>query len=336
MGKATHISRATRSSKLRPSLKWLQPPRPRPRPCRPTMPSSSFVSGCLCIVCSIGTRLAFPRTDLCFLAVFGMFLMVAVLPALLAALLRTLVLVLAISIVAAVTNPSDHSFAYWISSQENVRLEENPSVTQWFTAMYKTAMAMVFNEQLTWKFYNVIFFSVVFVPSIERYAIGGFGTWRWADTNKYLLALCRKPWVVKISRGGIHSSVERYLQQERSGAASPVPGSAGLRNRHSGMGSSPLLSGVASVFQAGDGVAETTLSDRDMRAKALHCKIRRDWKQANKFFLEAAELALTILSRTNYELEAAWCELEETDKYPDKKSELVGTIQRICEVRAST
>lgn len=263
-----------------------------------------------------------------------MFLMVAVLPALVTAVVRALALLALVLAAAAAMNPSDESFAYWISSQENVRLGDKPSVTQWFSAMYKTAMALVFNEKLTWKFYNAIFFSVVYVPTLERYAFGCFGAWRWVDSNARLLALCQKPWVIKLSRGGIHSSVERYMQGRQP---SPTAGrgvassAAGLRSRMAG--TTPLTSprgGMTSGFQSD---SDAPLSDRDMRAKALHCKIRKDWKEANRFFLEAAALALSPLSRANYELEAAWCVLEESDRYPDKKSELAETIQRICEVR---
>jgi tetratricopeptide (TPR) repeat protein len=266
-------------------------------------------------------------------AVLGMFLMVAVLPALVTALVRGLVLLALVLLAAAATNPSDESFAYWISSQENVRLGDKPSVSQWFSAMYKTAMALVFNEKLTWKLYNAIIFSVVYVPTLERYAFGCFGSWRWADSNARLLALCQKPWVIKVSRGGIHSSVERYMQGRQP---SPTTGigafssAAGLRSRV--VGSTPLsspLSGMVSGFQSD---SDASLSDRDMRAKALHCKIRKDWKEANRFFREAAALAVSPLSRANYELEAAWCVLEESDRYPDKRSELVEMIQGICEV----
>lgn len=267
-------------------------------------------------------------------AVLGAFLAAAVLPALVASLARALALLALALAAAAASNPSDESFAYWLSAQENARLCAQPSVSQWVSAMYRTALALVFDEKLTWRLHNALVFSVVYVPALERYAFGCFGSWRWADDSPRLLALCKKPWVARISRGGINSSIERYVhkeqqQQQQQQRGSPSAAS-GLRSRMASTPLSPPSSGATSGFQS-DGSAAMT--DRDMRAKALHCKIRKDWKEARRFFLEAAALAVSPLSRANYELEAAWCDLEESDKYPDKKSELVSTIQRICEVR---
>lgn len=274
-----------------------------------------------------------------------MFLVVSVLPALVAAVVKLLALLVVITLLAAATNPSDHSFACWISNQENIRLKENPSVSQWFSAAFQTAMAIVRNESLTWQSYNVIVFTVVFVPSIKRHAFGCFGSWRWADSNSYLSELCSAPWVIRFSRGGIASSVERYLDPQgapsssngypRSASGSPA---AVRRRHHAAPASVPSafadvlhaagLSGVVSARASTD----SDVSDREMRAQAIRFKIRKEWKDAARCFLDAAASALSTLSKTNYRLEAAWCILEDSDKYPNKKAQLIKLVEEVCEV----
>ncbi|KUF86491.1 hypothetical protein AM587_10004445 [Phytophthora nicotianae] len=257
------------------------------------------------------------------LAVFGMFLMATLLPVLVATLFRFVALVTVILLAAAVTNPSDHSFALWISQQtepSDLVPDTSLGVSKWFSAMYQTAKSLVRNEPLTWRFHNALVFSVVHVPSRERYAFGIFGTWRWADeSGDYIKALCRAPWVLKISRGGTMSGIDKYLVNgSGSGTES---GSGSLRRRRV-----PESTGFKEV---------ETESHREIRAKALQCKVRKDWKKAAAFFLEAAKAASTVVIRGNYELEAAWCTLEEVDTYPAEQSELVKKIRAVCDELAS-
>lgn len=280
------------------------------------------------------------------LLVFGMFLVVSVLPVLIAAIVKLVVMLVVVALVAAATNPSDHSFACWIGSQENVRMKENPSVSQWFSAVVKTAMSIVRNESLTWKAYNAIVFTVVFVPSIERYAFGSFGSWRWADTNSYVSEICRSAWVVKVSRGGVASSIERYLDHPAAPSSArgyPGSSSSGVRRRQHPAVPTSAPSAFAEVLQAAglggtssarDAIDEN-LSDRELRTRAMQFKIKKEWKEAARYFLDAAGVALSILSKTKYRLEAAWCILEDSDKYPNKKAQLIKMVEEVCEVRST-
>ncbi|KAL4158175.1 hypothetical protein PRNP1_003954 [Phytophthora ramorum] len=262
-----------------------------------------------------------------FLILLGMFLMATLLPVLVATLLRMIALVGAFLFAAACTNPSDQSFAVWISQQNepaDLVPDSSLGVSKWFSAVYQTAKSLVRNESLTWRFHNALVFSVVFVPSRERHALGIFGTWRWADdSGDFVKALCRAPWVQKVSRGGVTSGIEKYLVGG-SGSA-PVSDDGGLRRRR----------GAASTgFQTGVEGSETE-SHRHLKAKALQCKVRKDWKNAAVFFLEAARGAGGVLTRGNYELEAAWCTLEQVDTYPNGQSELIRKIQSVCDEMAS-
>ncbi|KAF4030530.1 Soluble NSF attachment domain-containing protein [Phytophthora infestans] len=270
---------------------------------------------------------AMTANNVIFLILFGMFLMATLLPVLVATLFRFVALVAAILLGAAATNPSDHSFALWISQQtepSDLVPDTSVGVSKWFSAMYQTAKSLVRNEPLSWRFHNALTFSVVYVPSRERYAFGIFGTWRWADeSGDYIKALCRAPWVIKLSRGGVMSGIEKYLVNG-SGTVSDL-GSGSLRRRR-----------VAESEGIQTGFTEVeTESHREIRAKALQYKVRRDWKNAATFFLEAAKAASTVIIRANYELEAAWCILEEVDAYPREESELVRKIKGVCDELAS-
>uniref|UniRef100_M4B2A8 Uncharacterized protein n=1 Tax=Hyaloperonospora arabidopsidis (strain Emoy2) TaxID=559515 RepID=M4B2A8_HYAAE len=268
-------------------------------------------------------------------ASFGMFLMATLLPVLMDSLYRLLILVSAVLAIAAATNPSDHSFALWINQQNEPQdlMPDASSVgiSKWFSAVYNTAKALVRNEPLTWRFYNALVFSVVHVPSRERWAFGLFGTWRWADeAGAYVTALCHSPWVMKIARGGTMSSIEEYVVR---GSGVRLGSSAGRRDedllrRRKGAASSECSTGFVN-----DDVVTT--SHQQIRAEAMHMKIRKDWKNAAVFFLEAAKVAGALLIRANYELEAAWCALEEAATYPNDQSDLVCTIRRLCDELAS-
>lgn len=256
-----------------------------------------------------------------------MFLVMAVLPVLLASLLRLLALIMVLMVGAVVTNPSDRSFAHWINSQENVRVKDNASATQWVSAMFKTAMAIVRNESLTWTFYNAICFSVVYVPSLERYAFGCCGTWLWADTNAYLSALCKKPWIKQVSRGGYESCIDNHLS-----GAMPMPAS-GCSRRVDSERSPSLRNRMAPGAPSSDGfTAGSRRSDHLLRVKALQYRVNREWTQAASYFMEAAATAVSALSKSNYQLEAAWCILEESATYPSSSSQLMNIVEAACEV----
>ncbi|RLN67811.1 hypothetical protein BBJ29_009199 [Phytophthora kernoviae] len=256
-----------------------------------------------------------------------MFLMATLLPVLVATLFRLAVLLTAVLLAAAATNPSDQSFAMWLNDQNEPTdfvPDKSLGVSKWVSAMYQTAKALVCNEPLTWRFYNALVFSVAFVPSRERFAFGVFGTWRWADeSSDYIKALCRAPWVKKVSRGGSDSNIERYLMHGPSSNVESENGS--LRRRK--LGSS-------TEFQATTDGSETE-SHRHIRAKALQCKVKKDWKNAAVYFLEAAKATGATLTKMNYKLEAAWCVLEQADRIPGQQSELVRNIQSVCETLAS-
>uniref|UniRef100_K3WUR3 Uncharacterized protein n=1 Tax=Globisporangium ultimum (strain ATCC 200006 / CBS 805.95 / DAOM BR144) TaxID=431595 RepID=K3WUR3_GLOUD len=285
-----------------------------------------------------------------FLIGFGMFLTVAVLPALLAAVVKLLALLVMLVLLAAATNPSDHSFAAWVSSQENIRLKENPSVSQWFSAVVKTAMSIVRNESLVWQSYNVIVFTVVHVEAVNRYAFGCFGSWRWADSNGYLSDLCTAPWIVRFSRGGVASSIERYVDGGSHPHIAPrsingSPTAARRRHHHGSTAPSSVPSALADVLDAtglrgvvNSARAPTPLdrSDRELRAQAIQFKIRKEWKDAAQYFLDAAAAALSTLSKTSYRLEAAWCILEDSDTYPNKKHQLIKLVEDVCEELSSS
>jgi hypothetical protein len=258
-----------------------------------------------------------------------MFIMATLLPVLLATLLRLAALVSTVLLAAAATNPSDHSFALWLSQQNepaDLVPDASVGVSKWFSAVYQTAKALVHNEPLAWRFHNALVFSVAHVPSRERYAFGIFGTWRWADeAGDFIKALCRAPWVMKVSRGGTMSSMDKYMVGGAASGSRAVRGDGSVRRRR----------GDASTgFQTGFSEAETE-SHRQIRAKALQCKVRKDWKNAAVFFIEAAKAASGLLVRASYELEAAWCTLEEVETYPSEQSDLVRTIQRVCDELAS-
>ncbi|CAH0520874.1 unnamed protein product [Peronospora belbahrii] len=263
-----------------------------------------------------------------FLILFGMFLMATLLPVLMATLFRLVLLVSVVVFVAAVTNPSDHSFALWINQQNepgDLIPDASVGVTKWFSAMYQTAKSLIHNEPLTWRFHNAFVFSVVYVPSRERYAFGIFGTWRWEDeSGENIKALCRAPWVMKVSRGGTMSSIENYLVK-----GSGIGGSSstdGLLRRRKTVPSTG--------FETGHCGTETE-SHRQIRAKAMQFKVKKDWKNAAVFFSEAAKVAGTLLTRANYELESAWCKLEKAETYSNEQNELVQSIRSVCDELAT-
>ncbi|KAJ8571560.1 hypothetical protein ON010_g5279 [Phytophthora cinnamomi] len=111
-----------------------------------------------------------------------------------------------------------------------------------------------------------------------------------------------------------------------------VTGAAATSERDDGA----LRRRKAAGATAGFDVTEVeTESHRQIRAKALQCKVRKDWKQAAALFLEAARATGALLLRANYELEAAWCTLEEVDTYPKTQGELVRSIRNACDELAS-
>lgn len=253
-----------------------------------------------------------------------MFLMATLLPVLLATLFRFIVLVALVFLAAAVTNPSDHSFALWISQQNepsDLVPDASVGVSKWISAVYKTAKSLVCHEPLTWCNHNALVFSIVHVPSRERYAFGVFGTWRWADESvDYVKALCQSPWVIKISRGGVMSGIDRYCVDSGS-----LLGSGSLRRRR----------GAESMGHQMDSTGFETQSHRQIRAKALQCKIRKDWKSAAALFLEAAKAASALVTQANYELEAAWCTLETMDTFSCDQNEVMQKIRLLCDTLAS-
>lgn len=276
------------------------------------------------------------------------------LPALLVALVKLALLVTAALLVAAATNPSDASFAEWVSTQEQLRSAAEPSeatpksVARWVSAAVRSAIAIVRNEPLVWRTHSVVVFSVVHVPAVERYAFGCFGSWHWADAGSVLGDICRAPWVARFSRGGVDSGLERYQNgaTRRSGGdffESSVSSGSGVRRRHqSGAIPASVPSAFAEVLEAaglgsvGSNTQPATssdLSDRELRTRAMQFKIRKEWKDAARYFLEAASAALSTLARTNYRLEAAWCILEDSDKYPNKKTQLIKLVEEVCEVQ---
>ncbi|OWZ11296.1 hypothetical protein PHMEG_00015704 [Phytophthora megakarya] len=231
--------------------------------------------------------------------------MATLLPVLVATLLRLAVLVAAVLLTAAVTNPSDHSFALWISQQnEPADLVPDTSlgVSKWFSAVYQTAKSLVCNEPLTWRFHNALVFSVVHVSSRERYAFGVFGTWRWADESG------------------------DFIKALLGGSGPGISSSDGAPRRR--------RVAESTGFQAGFNEVETE-SHRQIRAKALQYKVRKDWKNAAVFFLEAAKAANGLVTRANYELEASWCTMEDVGTYPSEKSDLVRKIRDVCDELAS-
>ncbi|TDH67009.1 hypothetical protein CCR75_000050 [Bremia lactucae] len=252
--------------------------------------------------------------------VFGMFLMATLLPVLVATLIRVMALTSILFLVAAVTNPSDQSFAQWVSQQnEPSDLVPDASIgmSKWISAVYKTAKALVQNDSLTWRFYNVLIFSVVYVPTRERYAFGVFGIWRWADEyGDVVKSLCQSPWVLKVSRGGILSSMDRYQVIESASD------SANLHRQR--------RDATPSGFQDVE-----TASHRRIRAKALQCKVRKDWQQAAMLFADAAKVATALVIQASYELEAAWCSLEILDTFPSSQNGIFQTIRSVCDALAS-
>lgn len=306
-----------------------------------------------------------------FLITFGMFLTAAVIPALMAALVRSVVLIALLLVAAISMNPTDHSFACWVSEQEDIDLrlkKEKPGVKQWFSAVVKTAIAMVTQEPLTWTYYNVLAFSVVFVPSLNRYAFGAFGNWWWADKVPRLLPICKAPWVVRFTRGGEPSGIDRYMEEDTPEARRRMSGNRSTRrplspgrsgtstSRTSEGGSTPprsnefesaatalasslgdLAESLQSTWSSGNeerrsgSSTATGSSDRALRASAMKAKINKDWRDAAKLFKEASRVALSLLSRTNYQLEAAWCEVEDATTFPDRSSRLAKLVDDICE-----
>ncbi|OQR87742.1 hypothetical protein ACHHYP_08092 [Achlya hypogyna] len=120
---------------------------------------------------------------------------------------RLVVVVVCILVLAAVLNPSDLSFAHWIST--SVRTTAAPS--SWFKALVHTVLP-VDEASWTWRRYNLVFCTVVHVESIERDAVGVFGLWFWADSSYALASLCRTylPWIAAVTNGGQPSGVQSH------------------------------------------------------------------------------------------------------------------------------
>ncbi|DBA03496.1 TPA: hypothetical protein N0F65_011397 [Lagenidium giganteum] len=237
-----------------------------------------------------------------FLAVVCCFCIVYVLPVLVASLVRVAMAVSVVLLIAAATNPSDHAFAVWISQQENVRMTANPTVKQWFSAVVKTALAAICNEDLSWVNHNVLFFSVVYVPALERRAFGCFGGWCWADWHPQLKAFCEAPWIARFANGGAVSGVNRYLAGQ---AQTRAPSSRSARATTGTMFSAQQPRSQAS-----------SVTDRELRGRAMQLKLKKEWSKAAAMFMEAANMASSVLSQCNHRLEAAWCELEDAKSFP--------------------
>ncbi|KAF0700574.1 Aste57867_8910 [Aphanomyces stellatus] len=122
--------------------------------------------------------------------------------------LRLFLLLLCVLVVAAIVNPDDASFALWVSQattqSRSTLLASAPStgVFSWVSS----SLAAAFSEEdpWTWVRYNMIAFSLVYIPSIERHALGVFGVWIWCDSFYLLSWFARQygPTIAAITRGG--------------------------------------------------------------------------------------------------------------------------------------
>ncbi|KAF1773862.1 Tetratricopeptide repeat [Phytophthora cactorum] len=159
------------------------------------------------------------------------------------------------------------------------------------------------------------------VTSRERYAFGVLGRGAGLMSLETTLRLCVERHGSKALERRSHVRYRKYVVNG-SGSDSA---SGSLRRRRVA---------ESTGFQTGFNEVETE-SHRQIKAKALQCKVRKDWKNAAVFFLEAAKAASTVVIRASYELEAAWCTLEEVDTYPGEQSELVRKIRAVCDELAS-
>ncbi|GLD95293.1 hypothetical protein PINS_up003937 [Pythium insidiosum] len=307
-----------------------------------------------------------------FLIGFGIFLGIAFLPPFVSALGRLLGLLAIVAMAGALTNPSDYSFAVWVSAQDNVRVKNQrdgqpAGVKQWVSAVVKTAIAAVKNEKLTWTSHNLLVFSVVYVHTLNRYAFGCAGSWVWADKYPTLRELCKAPWIVRYTRGGVESGIEHYAAD--LGISSTPPSSSTsssplyrrrdngdddrLHHRHVGQ----QLEGAATAFassmfelagtlssggssqgrQSGlETATGTGIADRELRTRAMKAKIERDWRDAARLFMEASSVASSLLNRANYKLEAAWCRIEDASTLSHAKSSLGNLVNDTVEELASS
>ncbi|OQR81635.1 hypothetical protein THRCLA_11544 [Thraustotheca clavata] len=205
---------------------------------------------------------------------------------------RLVILVVCLILCAVLTNPTDLSFAHWISIASNGN-RTGPS--SWFKAIVDT-MLVSEEEVYSWQRYNLGVLTIVHVRAMERFAIGIFGVWIWADTNYVVASLCRAylPWIVSITHGGEASNTRIHLSTN----SSVVP-----------------------------------VSEHQSRLKAVELHKAHQYAQAYEKYIEAAELTLNPIDQALYQLEGARCLAKTLKK--DKKA-ICAQIQQLfltsCEV----
>ncbi|KAH9102777.1 hypothetical protein LEN26_006812 [Aphanomyces euteiches] len=96
--------------------------------------------------------------------------------------------VLCLVAITAVTNPSDASFAEWISKHGASPTLDKSSAFGWFRSIVGS-LTLPKDE---WIRYNAIVFTLVFVPATEQHAIGILGNWMWCDSSYALSWFCRQ------------------------------------------------------------------------------------------------------------------------------------------------
>jgi hypothetical protein len=146
-------------------------------------------------------------------------------PLLYAILMRFLLFTAGLLTIAAVTNPSDASFCDWIIRSSSTHASSLASSTRGVTdenslsfSWLQSIVAMAFSlseeeeEPMSWVRYNLLFFTIVYIPSLEKHVVGIFGRWISSDASYVLASFCRQyePWFQRATHGGIHSSVRQY------------------------------------------------------------------------------------------------------------------------------
>ncbi|RHY91863.1 hypothetical protein DYB31_011677, partial [Aphanomyces astaci] len=198
-----------------------------------------------------------------------------------------------IGAIAAITNPSDASFAVWLAASHNQNTAASAgsglSVLTWMRSAIASWSLLSEEDAASWVRHNMVVFTLVHVPAVERHAVGCFGLWIWCDTSYPLSWLTRRygPTIVALTQGGTRS---------------------GLHVNHAAASSTlPVVAHPAQYV-----------------AKARTFVAQCDHTAAADAYLEAAAAATTTIQSLQYRLDAARCLASSVDKHKS-----MGRVERL-------
>ncbi|ETV94909.1 hypothetical protein, variant 1 [Aphanomyces invadans] len=204
-------------------------------------------------------------------AVAGVLVVVYVGPFVYHAMVRACLFLACVAAIAALSNPTDASFADWLATAHtpNTSTAESKALLSWMRSAI-ASWTWTAEDAASWVRHNMVLFTLVHVSSMERYALGCFGVWIWCDSSYALSWFARQygPTIVALTHGGSPSGLHVN--------ASTMPATA-----------------------------PSDSSEHAAKAKALQAQGQHD--AAADAYLEAAAGARNLYVSVNYRLDAARC-----------------------------